>query len=60
MTFEQWKAEINRMMLDEYNLDLDDIEDWHYRVSFDSGDTPRDAFLAIVEDMEFEEYYDEP
>lgn len=60
MTFEQWKAEINRMMLNEYNLDLDYIDDWGYRDSFEAGDTPRDAFYAIVEDMEFDEYYDEP
>lgn len=60
MTFEQWKAEINRMMLDEFNLDLDDIEDWGYWDSFEAGDTPKDAFIQIVEDMEFDEYYDEP
>jgi hypothetical protein len=52
MTFEHWKEEINRMMQDEFNLDLNDIDDWSYRYSFEAGDTPKEAFNQLVEDME--------
>lgn len=61
MNFEDWKKEVNSIILEKTGIDMDDLPDWMSRDSFDSGSTPEEAAAeclinANMEELLFDEY----
>ena len=43
LTFEQWKNEVNRHLINLSGVGCDDIEDWDYWNAYDDGMSPKVA-----------------
>lgn len=43
LTFEEWMAEVNRLMVGKCGMGSEDLPDWNYRDAYNDGLTPNQA-----------------
>lgn len=43
MTFEQWLAKVDSVLISRCGLSSDDLPDWCYRDAYEDGTSPRQA-----------------
>lgn len=49
MTFEQWKQQVNLLLIKEFGVDADELPDHLWHDDFSDGLTPEEAFYDFVE-----------
>jgi hypothetical protein len=47
-TFEEWKQEVNDILLHRLGIDADDLPDYPYRRDYEDGATPRQVAARTV------------
>jgi hypothetical protein len=52
MPFDQWLAEVNQIIEDEYGLSLADLPDCSYRDWFDDDLSPEEAAAEAIENAQ--------
>ncbi len=58
MTFEAWKAKVDKAIERKTGLSADDIEDYGYRDAFESGMTPAEAASEAIANSTGDEFGD--
>jgi hypothetical protein len=53
MTFDQYKAEVDKQLTLIAGVVSDDLMDWDYWGAYDDGQAPRECALDVLEDNEF-------
>lgn len=48
MTFETWLSHVNKLLLSEYGVEIEDLPDDLYRDTYDDGLTPKDMVAILV------------
>ena len=48
LTFEQWKAKVNVLVVDRCYLTCDDLPDWGYWDAWNDGMTPSSAANKVI------------
>lgn len=46
--FEEWKSKVNRIVLDEIFIELDDLPDWDFMSAFEGEVSPEEAADEII------------
>jgi hypothetical protein len=46
--FDEWKSKVNRIVLDEIFIELDDLPDWDFMSAFEGEVTPEEAADEIL------------
>ncbi len=50
MTFDQYKAEVDRQLMSIANVVSDDLTDWGYWDAYEEYQDPRECALDVLED----------
>ena len=53
LSFDNWKAAVNRHILNTCGLDADDLPDWGYWSAWNDGVSPRIAAREALEAADF-------
>lgn len=48
--YAEWMREVNAISLRKTGVSVFELPDWTWRMSYDAGDTPADAWRAAVDD----------
>ncbi len=54
--FGLWLYLVEKRSRTALGLSIFDLEDWHWHNAYDSGESPKEAFAAFIEDLDLDEY----
>jgi len=57
MNYGSWIIAVNKILIGQIGMSINDLEDWAWRIAFDSESTPKQAICDFFEEI-YPEYQD--